>query len=448
MENKKDALIVLCSRPESSRVREKCFRKLAGHDSIEHILRRVEGAGVPVCLAVPTKDVPRYEKYVSPNVYVFGGNAESPLHRMDEASRYANSSGLGHKYVVRITHDDPLIDKETMLDSLEAVKQSGAGYGISPGLVDGAGVEIISTGNLHKAAEKRKEPTEFVSYFVRGDVVPNSKISRFEPRQNVRRSYRLTMDYEEDFTVLNMILSHVGPFAPLDKVVSFCDANPSIFNYNRLPVWSVYTCVHNAESFIFNCADSVLNASDGLNMEYIIVDDGSTDKSLVKLAPFFSDKRIKIVQNGKNIGLASSSNVAINKARGKYVMRVDADDVLLHDSIVKMTDKMDETSAAAVYSGFYKVSDKTERIEETVFDPRENTHAGCALMNKSILNEIRYRDGLRHWDSLDLYNRLNAFGVAYIDEPLWMYRRHDKNMSANNLEEREKIRGQIDSGEL
>ena len=96
------------------------------------------------------------------------------------------------------------------------------------------------------------------------------------------------------------------------------------------PRISVLTTVYNGEEFIEETIKSVLNQS-FKDFEYIIVDDGSTDntrkiiKKLMKI-----DKRIKYVYYGKNRGysnLHNVINVGLKNCVGKYIARLDADDI-------------------------------------------------------------------------------------------------------------------------
>lgn len=213
-----DAVIVICSRPESSRLPRKVFKKIAGLPVIEHILHRIKDTKIKTILAVPW-NCPDYDYLKDAfEIDIFHGSPSSPLHRMAEVMKQRSES-----YVVRITHDDILIDAQTILDLLEKCKRHDARYGITPTIVEGAGVEIIHRDNLLKAAEQRTEPTEYISYFVRF-----GKQIQMRPRPGIERAYRLTLDYPDDAVVLETVLRETGPLASLDNVVNFIDRYPSI----------------------------------------------------------------------------------------------------------------------------------------------------------------------------------------------------------------------------
>ena len=91
---------------------------------------------------------------------------------------------------------------------------------------------------------------------------------------------------------------------------------------------TIILCVYNGEQYLKECLDSITRQS-LINIQIICVNDCSTDKSLEILKSYaVSDKRITIINNEKNIGLASSRNKALNIAKGEYIQFVDADDYI------------------------------------------------------------------------------------------------------------------------
>lgn len=88
---------------------------------------------------------------------------------------------------------------------------------------------------------------------------------------------------------------------------------------------SVIVPVYNASQYLHDCIDSIL-AVDRQDMELLIVNDGSTDNSGIICDEYANkDKRIKVFHK-PNGGVSSARNVGIDKARGKWITFVDADD--------------------------------------------------------------------------------------------------------------------------
>jgi spore coat polysaccharide biosynthesis protein SpsF (cytidylyltransferase family) len=431
-----DTVILICTTPLSKRIREKCFAYINGIKSLEHILNRIKNLKLPTVLLIPEfindthlslyKNI--YSKY---GVEIFKGNTLSPLHRMAEYLKDKN-----YKYVMRITHDDILIDDISAYEMLKGVKINNSDYGYCPSIIEGAGVEIIKADIIRKKAEEIKYPVEHLSYFVKG-----VKQYQYVPRETIKRQYRLTMDYPEDVIILEAVLRYTGNESSIDKICKFIDGNPLLLKYNELPEITVYTCMRNAGKWIVDCISSVIMASrvSKLNIEYIIIDDKSEDDTLIKALTqvgMWDYPKCKIIVNNENKGLASSSNIALENAKGKYILRIDADDILEPTALKYMVEKIKKEDAAIVYPNYYEdYGDDNFNIGYGW----KHHHAGGALMDKKIINELKFKEGLKHWDSLELYQRIKAhkeLKISYLQEPMFRYRKHQDSLSANNTGER------------
>lgn len=438
-----DAVIIICSTPYSKRLPKKCFLEIGGKPVLEHILDRIAPLNIPTILAVPWNTIGTisWEMYESiaakyPFVQIEKGDDNSPLHRM---AYVLNTFDPKPEYVIRITHDDILVDAETIRELLAEVRKQDAGYGITPTIIEGAGVEVIATVNLLNAAMEHQEPVEFISYFVKGENCPNPKIITMKPRKEIERPYRLTLDYYEDYVVLETIFRKFGTNIPsqIDNICKFLDINPKILNYNKLPKITIYTCVKDGKDWI---RETIAFASGGKDdIEHIIVDDYSTDNTLPQILENYGYfGKFRLILNEKNKGLASSSNIAISQAKGKYIMRIDVGDRISPVALEIMRRKLEETGAAICYANYDEL-DEDGNIIRCNISAKEHHHAGCALMNKRWLNEIRFKEGIKYWDSLELFQRIkDKFPIAYIDETLWFYRLHKDSLSRSNKEEREK----------
>jgi glycosyltransferase involved in cell wall biosynthesis len=97
-------------------------------------------------------------------------------------------------------------------------------------------------------------------------------------------------------------------------------------NPSDMPKLSVVMSVYNGERYLDECMQSILQQS-FTNFEFIVINDGSTDKSLDILKQYQqSDDRVYII-NQSNAGLSASLNRGIAIAKGKYIARMDADDI-------------------------------------------------------------------------------------------------------------------------
>ena len=94
-----------------------------------------------------------------------------------------------------------------------------------------------------------------------------------------------------------------------------------------LPMISVLMPIYNAELYVGEAIESILNQT-YKNFEFIIIDDGSTDNSL-NIIKSYKDDRIKLFQNDENKGLIYTLNRGLDLAQGKYIARMDSDDISL-----------------------------------------------------------------------------------------------------------------------
>ena len=92
-----------------------------------------------------------------------------------------------------------------------------------------------------------------------------------------------------------------------------------------LPLISVVMTVHNSEDYLLESVNSVLNQS-YRNLQFIIVDDGSTD-STPQLLNKITDKRVEIYTLSENRHISYATNYGFSKVNGKYLAIMDSDDV-------------------------------------------------------------------------------------------------------------------------
>ena len=91
-------------------------------------------------------------------------------------------------------------------------------------------------------------------------------------------------------------------------------------------------CVYNGDVFLVEAIESIL-AQTFSAFEFVIVDDASSDQTARILKRYAElDSRIRIITNEKNLGLTRSLNIGLAACRGKYIARMDADDVALPES--------------------------------------------------------------------------------------------------------------------
>ena len=99
------------------------------------------------------------------------------------------------------------------------------------------------------------------------------------------------------------------------------------------PTISVLMPVYNVEAYIGEAVESIL-AQTFADFELIILDDCSTDKTS-DIVTTFSDSRIRYIKQPRNLGLSENLNTGIRMARGKYIARMDGDDIAVNTWLEK-----------------------------------------------------------------------------------------------------------------
>ncbi len=99
------------------------------------------------------------------------------------------------------------------------------------------------------------------------------------------------------------------------------------------PKITVLMSIYNGEKNLYRSIDSILNQT-FTDFEFLIIDDGSTDRTL-EILQNYNDPRIKVIANEKNIGLTKSLNKGIKIAKGKYIARQDSGDISCSERLAK-----------------------------------------------------------------------------------------------------------------
>ena len=306
-------------------------------------------------------------------------------------------------------------------------------------MTPGTGFEIITADCLTRASALHKN-VEHITYAVR----PVAKLSLDLVTET--EPFNLLIDFPEDLKLFEVLFASLGNQATLSEVTRYLKRNPELIRINLPPLLTVYTCVHNGERFIGRALNSIVHQGNfKKEMELIIVDDFSTDKTLEIVAKFALGKpNVSWFRNSVNKGLASSSNVALSKARGRYILRLDADDFFVDDTALSnLIQHAKESKAEVVYpDNYFGGLDKIQKGSE-------KHHVGGALFDKKALSFLRFKDGLRNHDSLDIFTRAkNKLKVGYYEKPVFFYTQRNDSMSKTNLKEREEIAKAITAGAL
>lgn len=208
---------------------------------------------------------------------------------------------------------------------------------------------------------------------------------------------------------------------------------------DRVPYVSVTIPVYNTSRYLHQCFDSLM-AQTLEDIEFIVVDDGSTDDSGLICDEYAGkDDRFKVIHK-ENGGLASARQVGLDAAKGKYVIVCDSDDWVEPDMYEKLYQTAKETDADIVCCGYFaEYNDSRSIPKQTIFKETDNivdidvflrygaNSSWVKLIKKSLFERANayYTYGINlSEDSLIIYKLLKGNPkVVQVRENLYHYRR-------------------------
>lgn len=198
---------------------------------------------------------------------------------------------------------------------------------------------------------------------------------------------------------------------------------------------TTYNYAQFVERSIRSAIDQTLDADD---YEVIVVNDCSTDNTKEVLENF-SDE-IRIFNLEENLGLAGARNFGIRKARGQFIIFLDADDYI-HKELLRVQKLFleENNTLDAVSVDYYMVDERGKHLSHV--NAAENPIACGIMFRKDFLYNIGlYDEDFRAREEEDLRIRWQEkYNVYNIILPLYRYRMHESNLT-KNLDEMEKHR--------
>lgn len=196
---------------------------------------------------------------------------------------------------------------------------------------------------------------------------------------------------------------------------------------NSAPLVSIIMSVYDGDDLLYvqECIQSIFDQT-FTHFEIILVDDGIKRKDLKMYLNSLpgKDSRIKLIANEKNSGLAYSMNQAIKKGNGKYYARMDADDLMLPDRILKQVTFLDHNPSIDIVGSFYyEINDKEIIINEVTLPikhakmvstfPRRNplAHVSVMMRREFIAKSGLYPLSLTDQDTLMWVNGIKNSAV-------------------------------------
>ena len=135
------------------------------------------------------------------------------------------------------------------------------------------------------------------------------------------------------------------------------------------PRVSVVMPAYNAASFITEAVGSTL-AQTFTDFELIVVDDGSTDDTAT-IARAFADDRLRVIGNSANLGMFTSLNIALGSARGEFIARMDADDIMAPTRLAEQVALMDDRPDIVVCGSDMRLFGESDEATDLPADDAE-----------------------------------------------------------------------------
>ena len=218
------------------------------------------------------------------------------------------------------------------------------------------------------------------------------------------------------------------------------------------PDISLIMSVYNGEDYLSEAIESVLNQT-FKSFELIIINDCSTDSTPEILSKYEKlDKRVKVYTNEVNLRLPSSLNKAMTFAEGKYIGRMDADDICLPDRLEKQFEFMEKNphislssckfmtlKTGAYSSGGCGGKMDNESIKALLLVTNPILHPGI-IAKAEVIKKLGYDKNFTCTEDMELWSRfiMEGYQVEIMPEYLMVYRLHDKQITETTLEKQYK----------
>lgn len=210
-----------------------------------------------------------------------------------------------------------------------------------------------------------------------------------------------------------------------------------------MPVISVLMPVYNAEKFLTEAIESIIN-QEFSDFEYIIINDFSNDRTADILKVFQKrDQRIRIINNQARLGIARSLNRGLALARGSYLARMDGDDISDATRFGKQKEFLDCHPEAGIVGSWFRVIDADNRLQWQVspfcdhkdlfsFSLATNQFCHGSIMGrKEVFRNLQgYNAQFEPADDYDLWLRvMEKYRVYNLADYLYQLRTHQDSVS-------------------
>jgi glycosyltransferase involved in cell wall biosynthesis len=204
--------------------------------------------------------------------------------------------------------------------------------------------------------------------------------------------------------------------------------------------------VFNGEDYLPEAIDSILRQTHE-DFEFLIIDDGSTDRSL-EIIRGYEDPRIRILINSDRLKLSGALNRGLDEAKGTFIARMDADDIALPDRLRKQVDFLNHNAEVGLCGTsirvFGQARERNDIYPKSTEDIRSYALFDCPFCHPTVMfrrewfasHLLRYSGCYYPTEDFELWSRaIEQFPSVNLEEVLLRYRIHEKSMTGADWDE-------------
>lgn len=217
---------------------------------------------------------------------------------------------------------------------------------------------------------------------------------------------------------------------------------------------SIIVPIYNVENYLLECLESLIVQTHN-NIEIILIDDGSTDRSNEIARQFIdlhTDKSIKLIEK-ENGGQSSARNLGMQQAEGMYIIFIDSDDLvsathveMLYKAVkeknaklamCKMTKKRSELSKGIPNSNTFLQGNFLELVNQLYASNYPSTAAWCKIYHQVLLKKAKFQEGMIYEDGLFFYEIIHQVNeIVLIDAMSYFYRTVENSTMTSKITEK------------
>jgi glycosyltransferase involved in cell wall biosynthesis len=206
------------------------------------------------------------------------------------------------------------------------------------------------------------------------------------------------------------------------------------------PLVSIVMPVYNAEKYLRMAIESILNQS-YTNLEFIVVNDGSTDNSKAIILSY-QDARIRFFENSVNCGIVATRNRGLEEVKGKYIAVLDSDDISLPERLRLQVEFLEKNPDYGMCGSYFQTIDENGQLLKKAQFPTNDKDLrsniiihncichSTVMMRSDLAKEIKYETGFDVIEDYVLWYKISQ-RAKIINLPVYTtyYRIHGNNVS-------------------